>query len=67
MNNRQKAKHFKRLYEEALSAIEKLEKIEDLVNDCADESVDNTSCCARYIGLIEEVIYTEEQADGNDD
>lgn len=50
----------------AINVMRKYQKIEDLVNDCADESVDDTSCCARYIGLIEEIIYTEEQEDGND-
>lgn len=50
----------------AVDTMRKYQKIEDLVNDCADESVDDTSCCTRYIGLIEEVIYTGEQEDGND-
>ena len=51
----------------AVETMRKYQKIEDLVNDCADESVDDMSCCARYIGLIEEIIYTEEQEDGNVD
>ena len=36
---------------------EKLDKIGDLVNDWANELIDDKSCSTKYMGLIEEVVF----------